>query len=214
MGRVRKFDRYVGSLKESISVVNNAICKGVLLTKQEELDYYFKKGLCGDKRPTLKSKQEVLGYFYAGVIEEVYDLRSEGYTNKDVIELAKHICFSGWIKGLSDKLRIHSYDCNGVLYMELYKGFELEYTFEVSNIRSMSESILALVSYIGTMRIQDSEYQEFAGSYLSGIHKEIMSCKLPKPYIYTGAAKTLRNHLRKSVSTSSKSSKIIDFRAG
>ena len=214
MKRVRKFDRYVGSLKDSISVVNKAICEGALLTKQEELDYFFKKGLCRDKKRIVKTQPEVLGYFYAEIFSEVHELRAGGYTNKDVVELAKHICFTGWTKGLSDCFRVHSYDSNGVLYMELYKGLNLIYTFEVNSIRTMSESLLALVAYIGTRKIQDQEYKEFAEMYLINIHKEVMLGELPKPYTYTGAAKTLRNHLRKSASVSSKSGKIIDFRAG
>lgn len=210
--KVRKFDRYVEHLKGCINTIENAKNSGILLTDMERLDYYFKKSLLTGK---ISSKDDIgfLGAFYAEYLEELYDLRAVGYSNKEAIEFLKRVCFRGRIRGIS-RIKVSGYDKNGVLYVTVknYNSKD-ECTLEVTGLKSFTQVSIALITLVATDGLLEGEFKLFAENYLINTYKEISEAKDPEPYVYQGISKSFRSYMSRST-RNGECGNIIQFRLG
>lgn len=217
--KVWKYDRYVRSLEESIQKVDAAIKSGALLTDMELFDYYFKRFLSGEGYSILQGMRDSVyrsAKYCADMFDELQLLRREGYTNSEAESFIGRICRGAISKKLvSSAYRVRSFDENGVLYFELYLGSELEHTFEVTGVASLSETALVLITFMLSVSTKNPELKAFYEKYVIGVFNDVMNCKKPTPYVYEGKAKTLRSYMNRSrVSADPADSKVIRFKVG
>lgn len=214
--KISKYERYVSMLDKSISKVEDAISDGALLTEMEKLDFYFKKLLYGESvNKVLLSKDKTynVACYYAWAINELEQYRLSGYSNSEAVKFAKQLCKKAIKHGLCSRtFRISSYDENGALYIKLSRFREVLHTFEIRGMNDLTKSVLAMISYLASSTLYCVEMKEFVETYAVNVFNEIREVKDPTPYLYNGAAKTLRRFVVKS--ESSKENKIIQYRVG
>ena len=210
--RIRKFDRYCDGLEGCVEEFKRARRAGVLLTDTELLDYYFKYSLVSGR--VKKGDIGFLAAFYAEYLEEVFDLRTIGYSNKSMMDLLKRVCFRGRLNGIS-KIKVSGHDINGVFYVKVKNCRSGEVNeLEVKDIRSFTNTCLAVITLVATDGLEDGELKSFAQKYLLGVYKDIASSSNPKPYIYNGASKSFKAYVAVEASKVKKSRKVIQFKVG
>lgn len=208
--KIRKFDKYVELLDDCLSQVNQARTEGVMLTDTEMLDYSFKYSLSTGK--SMKGDVGFLGAFYAEYLEEVYDFRTMGYSNKEMLSFLKRVCFRGRALGIS-RVRVSGKDENGVFYLNVKNCCtKEEVEIPVTGIKSFTQACLAVITLVATDGLNNGEFKSFAEEYLLNVYKEIQSGKNPKPYIYTGVSKSLKTYMSKG--KTEKHGNIVQFRVG
>lgn len=214
--KISKYERYVSMLDKSIFRVEDAIKDGALLTEMEKLDFYFKKLLYGESiNKVLLSKDKTynIACYYAWAINELEQYRLSGYSNSEAFKFVKQLCKKAVKHGLCSRThRVSSYDANGILYIKLSRFRETLHTFEISGMGDFTKSVLAVISYLASSGLYNVEMKEFVETYAVNVFNEIREVKDPTPYLYNGAAKTLRRFVTKT--SSSKEEKIIQYRVG
>lgn len=214
--KISKYERYVSMLDKSIFRVEDAIKDGALLTEMEKLDFYFKKLLYGESiNKVLLSKDKTynIACYYAWAINELEQYRLSGYSNSEAFKFVKQLCKKAVKHGLCSRThRVSSYDANGILYIKLSRFRETLHTFEISGMGDFTKSVLAVISYLASSGLYSVEMKEFVETYAVNVFNEIREVKDPTPYLYNGAAKTLRRFVTKT--SSSKEEKIIQYRVG
>lgn len=209
--KVRKFDHYVESLEDCLNQVRQARAEGVMLTDTELLDYSFKYSLSTGK--SLKGDIGFLGAFYAEYLEEVFDFRALGYSNKEMLSFLKRVCFRGRVSGIS-KVRVSGKDENGVFYLNVRNCRTKENVeLPISGVKSFTQACLVVITLVATDGLNEGEFKSFSEDYLLNVYKEIQSGKNPKPYIYSGASKSFRAYVSKSNQTGVHGN-IVQFRVG
>lgn len=208
--KIRKFDKYVELLDDCLSQVNQARTEGVMLTDMETLDYSFKYSLSTGR--SMKGDIGFLGAFYAEYLEEVFDFRAVGYSNKEMLSFLKRVCFRGRALGIS-KVRVSGEDENGSFYLNVKNcRTKEEVEIPVTGIKSFTQACLAVITLVATDGLNNGEFKSFAEEYLLNVYKEIQSGKNPKPYIYTGVSKSLKTYMSKG--KTEKHGNIVQFRVG
>lgn len=215
--KISKYERYVSMLDKSIFKVEDAIKDGALLTEMEKLDFYFKKLLYGESvNKVLLSKDKTynIACYYAWAVNELEQYRLSGYSNVEAFKFVKQLCKKAIKHRLCSRShKVSSYDANGTLYIQLSRFRETLHTFEIRGMNDFTKSVLAIISYLASSGIYSVEMKEFVETYAVNIFNEIREVKDPTPYLYNGAAKTLRRFVTKSASTDKKE-KIIQYRVG
>lgn len=216
--KVWKYDRYVEGLEQPIREVESAIRQGALLTDMELFDFYFKQFLYGESYNFLKGIRDTL-YRTAKYCADMFDtlqlLRKDGYSNDEASEYISNICKGAVNKHIVSKCyKVKSYDENGVLYFDLYLDGEREHTFEVTGIKSLTETALVILSLMVSLSTKNLELKNFYEKYVIGVFNEILASKQPTPYVYEGKAKTLRSYMQRQRSSAEPSGKIVQFKVG
>ncbi|GEM_PF-3580022 len=219
--KVYKYDKYVEGLNSCINQVQKAIKGGALLTEMEMFDFYFKQVLFGSTRRRFGKKPSniyTLAEFYAESFKNIQHYRHEGYSNSDAVVFAKELCKEAYKKGIVKKhYSIKSHDTNGILFIDLYLGSEWEHTFSVGNVRQFTQTMLALVTFFASTSLETGELKDFIEEYLINTFNDVMKSVKPTPYVYTGAAKTLKSYMRNEKATSKAvkdDCKIVKFKIG
>lgn len=220
--KVLKFEKYLQELDGCLTQVEVAMKNGAMLTEMELMDYYFKRILLTDEESGLL--KEVFGErayrlanFLVGVLNEVQDLKVEGYTNYNVYDVLKSICVHARLTRLTSTLySVHTYDYNGMLYVDFYKGSRRQDTLCIRNLKDVVKVVIAVASFLATESLEEGELKTFVAGYLLGVYNEIANFQSPKPYIYTGLAKTLKNYIgtTEDAKPAVKERKIVEFRVG
>lgn len=215
-----KYERFLGELDGCVEQVETAIKNGAMLTEMEKMDYYFKRILSTDEEPGII--KEVFGEtayrlanFYASVINDIQDIKVEGYTNSDVYDTLKSICVYARLTRLSSTMySVHVYDYNGTLYVDFYRGSKREDTMSIRCKKDFIKVIIAMATFLATDSPMDWELKNFAAGYLVNVYNEIASLQSPKPYIYKGLAKTLNNYIVEENKEAKPVNKVVNFRIG
>lgn len=208
--KIRKFDKYVELLDDCLSEVYQARSEGVMLTDMEMLDYSFKYSLSTGR--SMKGDIGFLGAFYAEYLEEVFDFRAMGYSNKEMLSFLKRVCFRGRALGIS-KVRVSGKDANGVFYLNIRNCRTKENVeLPISGVKSFTQACLVVITLVATDSLNEGEFKSFSEDYLLTVYKEIQSGKNPKPYIYTGVSKSLKTYMSKG--KTEKHGNIVQFRVG
>lgn len=220
---ITKYEKYVSELNGCVRQVIKAVNSGALLTQMELMDFYFKKNLISRKRASIKKMIKDTPYrvarFYAVSFEGLQQIKTKGYTNSEAESYAKEMCKNAYFMGMTrSTYTISSYDSNGSFFLDLKCRGEHEYTFELKSIKDFVQAMLALMSFFASSTLKDGEFKEFVEGYIVNVYNDIMSAKTPTPYIYSGAAKTLKSFIRKNNSKNntavSDEDKIVKFRVG
>lgn len=216
--KVWKYDRYVENLEESISKVEKAIKQGALLTDMELFDFYFKQFLYGESYNFLKGIRDSVyrtAKYSADMFDELQNIRKNGYNNEEATDYIKSICRSAVTrKVVNGSYRVRSYDENGVLYFELYLGRECEHIFEVTSIKSLTETALVILSLMVSVSTDNLELKSFYETYVISVFNDVMTSKKPTPYVYEGKAKTLRSYMNRQRVSAEPAGKIVQFKVG
>lgn len=216
--KVWKYDRYVENLEESISKVEKAIKQGALLTDMELFDFYFKQFLYGESYNFLKGIRDLVyrtAKYSADMFDELQNIRKNGYNNEEATDYIKSICRSAVTrKVVNGSYRVRSYDENGVLYFELYLGRECEHVFEVTGIKSLTETALVILSLMVSVSTDNLELKSFYETYIISVFNDVMTSKKPTPYVYEGKAKTLRSYMNRQRVSAEPAGKIVQFKVG
>lgn len=218
--KVSKYEKYLSGLEASICQVRKAINSGALLTDMEWVDYYFKRLMNGESvnySKLLRERNYRVANYYAWSLDTLENFRIEGYSNEDVRVFCKRLCRNAYMSGLTSCLyNIKTFDTNGVLYLNLYKGTSIIQEFAITGMVDFSKVTLALMSFFASNSLKDGEYKTFVERYAVSVFNDIREIKKPTPYIYNGAAKTLKSYVAKSNVTVNKdeTGKILQFRVG
>lgn len=209
--KIRKFDRYCELLDKCLEKVQKAKRDGVILTDCELLDYYFKYSMVTGK--TRRGDIGFLASFYAEYLEAIFDFRTDGYTNKGMLDFLKRVCFRGRVNGISS-IKVSGRDENGIFYLSVKNRRTKDYyELEVSDLRSFTQACIGVVTLVATDGLKDGEYKTFAEDYLLNVYKEIASGREPKPYIYDGVSKSFRAYVSRANATGTNGN-IIQFKVG
>lgn len=216
--KVWKYDRYVRGLEEPINKVEKAISQGALLTDMELFDHHFKRFLYGESYSILRGMKDIVyrtAKYCADMFEELHYLRKAGYTNDEASSYISSICRGAVSKRIvKDLYKVKSFDENGILYFELYNGRECLHVFEVTGLKSFTETALAILTLMVSVSTNNLELKNFYEKYVIGVFNDIMACKEPTPYVYEGKAKTLRSYMLHQRSSAEPTEKIVQFKVG
>ena len=218
--KVSKYEKYVSGLEASICQVRKAINSGALLTDMEKVDYYFKRLLNGEAvnySKLMREKTYRIANYYAWSLDTLENYRIEGYSNEDVRVFSRRLCRSAYMSGLTSCVyTVKTFDTNGILYLNLYRGNNIIQEFSITGMVDFTKVTLALISFFASSALKNGEFKTFVEGYLVSVFNDIRDIKKPTPYIYDGAAKTLKSYVAKSkVSVSKdKTGKILQFRVG
>lgn len=218
--KVSKYEKYLSGLEGSICQVRKAINSGALLTDMELVDFYFKRLLSGESvsySKLLKEKNYRIANYYAWSLDSIENFRLKGYSNEDVSVFCKRLCRSAYVSGLTSCVyTVKTFDTNGVLYLNLYRGNSIIQEFSITGMTDFTKVTLALVSFFASNGLKNGEFKTFVEEYLVSVFNDIRDIKKPTPYIYHGAAKTLKSFVAKSNVSVSKdeTGKILQFRVG
>lgn len=218
--KVSKYEKYVSGLEGSICQVRKAVNSGALLTDMELVDYYFKRILNGENvnySKLIREKNYRIANYYAWSLDNIEHFRLEGYSNEDVKVFCKRLCRGAYMSGLTSSIyTVKTFDTNGILYLNLFKGSNMIQEFAISGMSDFTKVALAITSFFASNNLKDGEFKIFIEQYLVSVFNEIRDIKKPTPYIYNGAAKTLKSYVVKSNVSVSKdeTGKILQFRVG
>lgn len=187
-----KFSNYMRGCKDCLDLVDNAVSRGVVLSKEERFDNYFKTLLFyrEDLKRVMSSKLYRVASFYSHAFLEMKKVEVGGYDNKSAYSSFKKLNKLSLIYNGKCGTDLISYDEDGTLYVAVEdfdkKGYEIIYS-----INDRDSLIKCLCDFAQYLVSNSRNSNTFINTYLGGVVSDVYDEVAPTPYSNVSESQTL-----------------------
>ena len=190
---MNRYSKYFKGCRNCVDIVDNALAKGVVLSPEETLDYYF-KSLCNyrsNAKSVITNFMYRLANFYSKVVRSLWKMSKEGYCNETAFKLFNKVNNSALFSRGYCADSIAWFDKNGKLYIEVnYDSSEDYYEYRIGCFMDLNE---ALADFTSMLVENCGKYSDFCADYIVNVIHDVVDMVEPVPFMNMSEDKILSN---------------------